>query len=154
MQILESSQLLSMNLWIGLITRQSRRDQYWQTRNHKQIQWKKVAPGQYSTYFSCIANLRFWIWPLKCIVRYIYSLVQHLVKSYSSTLITRLEQSCGSKPSVAHSWHLLTSSQYRNLLVLWSETEVTTRRVLDLLDISSSLLASDASSRADLWYGL
>ena len=35
MQILESSQLLSMNLWIGLITRQSRRDQYWQVRKHK-----------------------------------------------------------------------------------------------------------------------
>ena len=40
MQILESSQLLSMNLWIGLITRQSRKDQYWQVRNHKQIRRK------------------------------------------------------------------------------------------------------------------
>ena len=154
MQILESSQLLSMNLWIGLITRQSRRDQYWQTRNHKQIQWKKVAPGQNSIRTFLVLQTyasEFGLWNA---LLDIYSLVQHLVKSYSSTLITRLEQSCGSKPSMAHSWHLLTSSQYRNLLVLWSETEVTTRRVLDLLDISSSLLASDASSRADLWYGL
>jgi len=68
MQILESSQLLSMNLWIGLITRQSRRDQYWQVRNHKQIQWKKVAPGQCSPYFSCIATYAstdFCLWNAK-----------------------------------------------------------------------------------------
>ena len=76
MQILESSQLLSMNLWIGLITRQSRRDQYWQVRNHKTNTMKETR--SWTVYFSCTATYANG-WFLRKL--YLFVLVQHLVKS-------------------------------------------------------------------------